>query len=240
MKRIVGISVLVITLLLPATNFAAEDQIGVYVAPKLALALVLMSDVQLAGNGTMPGGTWNARTSGSTAETSFGGALAVGYDFSKRFDIPVRAELEYFLLSNVTAKADKTPDGATAAVKQQQDYQISTLLVNAYYDIHLNSRFTPYVGLGLGMGFIETKWTGSDKWGNSGNGAPTTVNNVIWGIGGGVGFAVNDTMTVDAGYRLVSLGSVKTKNYSGMDISGGGRTGSLFVNEFMLGLRFTF
>ena len=232
MKRVLGILILFAYLFCPATIFAADDKIGVYVAPKLTLALVMMSDVKLYGAGYGGGVLWEKRASGSESSGAFGGGLAAGYDFSRRFDVPVRAELEYSMFSNTEVKND------TGGATLKQEFAVKTLLVNAYYDFKLHSAFTPYVGLGLGMGTIDTKWSGSGY--GAGGSTESTVNNFVWALGGGVGYAVNETLTLDAGCRWVGLGAVETNTYSGADLVGAGKTGSLNQLEFKFGLRLTF
>jgi len=75
--------------------------------------------------------------------------------------------------------------------------------------------------------------------------------NFAWNIGAGVGFDLTENWTLDAGYRFVGLGSVKTKTgplevggdlFDGtiIDGRGHGKTKNLYQHQFALGLRYTF
>ncbi|MBO4285069.1 MAG: porin family protein [Alphaproteobacteria bacterium] len=77
-----------------------------------------------------------------------------------------------------------------------------SLMVNAYYDINLCSRFTPYVGVGAGIAKLDLR-------GNLGGQAVEKVNtsNFAWQIGAGVSYAATDSMDVDFGYRYVDTGA---------------------------------
>ena len=120
--------VLAASLLLPAGAVAAET--GVYVAPKFAL------NVQhTEGNLSFEG-----QDLGSDSKTGAraGGALAVGYDFAPRFQVPVRAELEYGAYGDVSKTVDM---GGGTAFKGTMGFQ--TLLANVYWDITEWNGFSP-------------------------------------------------------------------------------------------------
>jgi len=120
--------------------------------------------------------------------------------------------------------------------------------VNAYYDFHNDSSFTPYFGGGLGLAFINTdadfgvtnSATPADTWVKS-IGSQTETN-FAWNLGAGVGYAINDMFTVDLGYRFTSLGGAETK--WGKDDVGGdwmqGKTDNVYMHQVALGLRINF
>ena len=256
--------------MLPATSFAADKQTGVYVAPKFVYGLTQMNSpkasVGVEGLGQSSMGV------GSKTDSTFGGSIAIGYDFSKQQGIPLRAELEYAIFSNAKVQksfAGTNGDGGIGTPgtweyneKYKQTYGIQTLFLNAYYDFKTDTIATPYIGAGLGMGFIKTKgefngtWEFDDflgisaldgEWDVSLNAGSKTVTNFAWNIGAGVGFDLAENWTLDAGYRFVSLGSVKTKTgtfeFNGVpidEISGHGKTKNLYQHQFALGLRYTF
>ena len=85
MKKICCAVLVALGLMLP--NAAKAETMGVYVAPKLILSVQhAEGEASFAGNSLGS----DAKSSGEA-----GGALAVGYDFSRKFNIPVRAELEF-------------------------------------------------------------------------------------------------------------------------------------------------
>ena len=132
----------------------------------------------------------------------------------------------------------------------ERDFGIQTLFANTYLDIKNATQFTPYVGFGLGMGFINTKSKvtipGADFSANTGS---KTVSNFAWNVGAGVGIALNQNWTVDAGYRFVGLGSVNSKSKNtemlpeipGLLVHGfNTKTKNLYQHQVALGLRYTF
>lgn len=82
MKKITAF-ILAVLLAVPALAHAANY--GIYVTPKIGGAIQSL-DANLSG---LPG------ISLDNNESSFGGGLAVGYDFNTNYALPLRAELEY-------------------------------------------------------------------------------------------------------------------------------------------------
>ena len=243
MKRIIGLLALVAMLMLPAASFPAGDQVGGYVAPKFVYGFTQIDGVKL--HWSHMGDSGSERV-GSRTDSTFGGSLAVGYDFEKKFGVPLRAELEYAGFSTAEAKRSYTFDDERMTLKQK--FNIQTLFLNAYWDIDTGTQFTPYLGAGIGMGFIKTKGTETgylvsdptDSWANSTS--SKNVTNVAWNIGAGLGYDITDNWTLDVGYRFVGLGSVKTKTYryNDSDSSIYGKTKNLYQHQVSLGARYTF
>jgi len=228
MKRIIGLMLMVSMLMFSSAGSAAAEQIGIYVAPKFVYGLTQMQSVK--GVGTFENEPTFNYPVGSKTDNAFGGSLAIGYDFNKKFNIPIRTELEYAAFSKVEAKKTfglgefigpvASGDPFDEILTRKQSYQIQTLFLNAYYDIYTGTKFTPYVGAGIGMGFIKTKaYSGSvypenpadneSMWFGSKN-----VTNFAWNIGAGLGYDITDNVTIDAGYRFVGLGKIHTKTYT--------------------------
>lgn len=85
----------------------AADQIGVYVTPKFVYGIMGGNKAKAH---SYEAGVSETKNLGSLDDV-VGGALAIGYDFHKRFNVPIRAELEYSAFGD--AKASKswgTPD----------------------------------------------------------------------------------------------------------------------------------
>jgi len=105
---------------------------------------------------------------------------------------------------------------------------------------------TPYVGGGLGVGFIKTevynKSAGPGGDGFDGIYSPFTKTNTnfIWNLGAGLGYDINENWTVDFGYRFVGLGKVKSKTLCDDDGSSGYQKSNLYQHQTALGFRFTF
>ncbi|MCL1824942.1 MAG: outer membrane beta-barrel protein [Betaproteobacteria bacterium] len=227
MKRSVGL--LTLAVLLAAPSLAIADGIGLYIAPKLIDGYARMQDVK----DVSPSGDVNRKWSDN--DSTFGAALTLGYDFHQKFQIPLRADLEYAAFGNVTGKETWRSFGGKFSYKQT--LKIQTLFLNAYYDFRNRSAFTPYAGGGFGLASIkangryETYWSYSDSYG-----AKSTTN-FAWNIGGGVAYKVSEQFSLDLGYRFAGLGKAKTKvDEYGYVL----KTRDVYMSQFLLGARFTF
>jgi opacity protein-like surface antigen len=253
MKKWLGFLVSAAMLVAPPLAGAA-DQIGIYVAPKFVYGLAQMDGTKELATDDTGSGTLRI---GSDTGSTFGGSIAFGYDFEKKFNVPIRAEVEYAAFSQAENKRNVTViDGnQTAYYTSKQTFNIQTLFLNAYWDIPTGTDFAPYVGAGLGAGFITTKGIGSGTLWNNGtfnrswsdSTGYKTVTNFAWNVGAGLGYELTDYATVDLGYRFVGLGSVKTK--TGRDSDGdewdsgdsiSHKTDNLYQHQVALGMRFTF
>jgi opacity protein-like surface antigen len=131
---------------------------------------------------------------------------AIGYNFAD-MGLPVRAEAEYmyhsqFKFNSVNGTA-ATSTGLTSTKIGAQ-----TMFANAYYDITTGTAFTPYVGAGLGVAWVNLKV--------STNNASSTIDgdhdtlNFAWNVGAGVGYALSDNVVIDLGYRYTDFGDSKS------------------------------
>lgn len=225
MKKFIAF-LFVASLMLPGAANAAEY--GVYVTPKIGVA------IQHLKVGIDPD-DFGEHVSGNKAV--FGGGIALGYDFHTRFTLPVRAELEYLYWGR-TSKS-KSWENALGSLHGEGKVGIQSLFVNAYYDFHNSTAFTPYVGAGIGMGFVKTKGQIDVTIPRLGSGwaeASKTETNFAWNIGLGCSYAFTDMISADLSYRYASFGSGKTNTWYGY----GFKSSRNDMHQFMLGLRFTF
>jgi len=219
--------------LLPAAPAVAEP-VGVYIAPRLSAAQVRFNFKYVNDN-------WY--NSGSREKWTYGGALAVGYDFYSQLKFPVRLELEYGGLGDV--EGSKSKSEGNLQWKGKATLGVRTLFVNAYFDWHNASAFTPYASFGLGTSFLDAKSKDADTW----NGTTTyhydygkkTTANTAWNIGLGGALRLSDTVALDLGYRYADLGEARTKT----DPSLWGRgeyykAKKVETHQILLGARFTF
>ncbi len=195
MKKItLSLALLLSTLI--ASNVQAASS-GVYIGAKaggsLLHAKILTDDIDTAG--------------------SFTGGIAVGYDFMPMYDFPVRAELEYLYSSE--AKFDHGYGFDTKI-------SVQTLMANAYYDWHNSTNFVPYLSLGLGLGFTETK----HNWFDLDNESQTGF---AFNVGVGTSYNITQNFALDIGYRLTYLDKV-----------GSDGSGNAYSNSFLAGVRYTF
>lgn len=224
------------------------DKTGIYVTPKFIYGIgTFKGKVTDVAEGTM--------ASKNATESSFGGALAIGYDFSKRLDVPVRVELEYAANSRMDKKMKHSWFEAGYG-EGLEDYKmkidVQSLFLNAYYDFKNSTAFTPYIGAGVGLAFVganvsedgaeDIPGVSNDDW-NYSFGKKTRTN-FAWNVGLGCAYALNDTVSIDLGYRYADFGKAKTKSHSGLDdgkpFTVYGKAQNVAMHQFMLGARFTF
>ena len=139
------------------------------------------------------------------------GALsaALGYIYSPniRFDLNVTYIPEWNISESTTST---TGDAISYSSK------ISTLIstINAYYDFErIANNLTPYVMGGIGLS--RNKIDDMDIFANDNLYFRRYSNNsynFAWKLGAGAAYKVNDRVSIDLGYRFVSLGKVSTKS----------------------------
>ncbi len=162
--------------------------------------------------------------SGSAESNTFGAGLLVGFDFYQQSETPIRTELEYSVRTAFFGENEVSALGHNSEI----EYNIHTVMASAYYDFYNESIVTPYVGGGIGMGFVNGHYQI--------NSISRQIDNTVfaWQAGAGVGIALSDNVTADVGYRYLNLGEVTTEFHGddmNMDVS---------AHEFSIGLRFGF
>lgn len=221
MKKIL----LLLTLLcLLAPAGAHAEQFGLYLTPKLFYGVQNFDMKESVTNGSIG--------LGSHSENVFGAGLAVGYDFGLYSAMPVRAELEYATFTEAKGSASGRTLGLAYNASGKVD--VDTLFLNAYYDFRNETRFTPYLGAGLGMSFVSMK--GSDSGNDYGKHEET---NFAWNVGLGCAYILTEGISLDLGYRYADLGEAKTGSLGVHGVSAL-KTDEVTMHQFMLGARFSF
>jgi len=115
------------------------------------------------------------------------------------------------------------------SVPAKAEIGAKTLLANIYWDLAEYKGFTPYVGAGIGLAFVNTEASvlGFTKDNNK------TV--VAGQIGLGCAYAFNDTFSVDLGYRFLAIGDGEVE-YEGIKLE----SKDIYAHQIMLGVRMTF
>jgi opacity protein-like surface antigen len=189
----------------------------------------------------------------SLSKTSL--ALALGFDFYKDFKVPVRLELEGTLNSRQNIEYGKF-SGSFGSVKpdsfncsnwyitdkpacfddfeSSQNLQTSmfSIFLNGYLDWHNQTRFTPYIGGGVGLTHFNTKVTQDiyihfDQENYTGGTINYSLNNkkfesndsqwvVSWNFTLGFSYQITKTTSIDLSYRFINYGKIKLKpTYNG-------------------------
>jgi opacity protein-like surface antigen len=261
MKKFVATVAALLFTFLGGTAQAAEDvpsgdQLGLYVGGKIGMSNVRMSGRKFGMNAGVEdfGGVIYAVDHqtlgmGDKNETVWGGGLTLGYDFDKRFNTPVRVELDYTIRDKASrsSSADGTwyytmggvPGIENNTVAMKTSVQLQTLMLNAWFDIPTGTAFKPYLGGGIGWAFIDFSASSIE------NGDPSTMvstgtkssTNFAWSLGGGLGYDITQNWTVDLGYRYINAGDVKEPFEGGYFYS---KIGRIEAHDVMLGIRYTF
>lgn len=226
--RLMVLAALVALVLAPAASALAEG--AFYLTPKLGY-----SSLKAKSSGSITNGrdTVSFNASNSDGQAFFG--LAFGYDFKKSsIDLPVRAEVEYAY----RGEKDVFNRNVAGKYKDKLEVGVQSVFANVYYDIHNSSPVTPYIGLGLGVAVFSIDYSG--RYDNLGVEAKASGNEAdfAWNVGAGAAYEINDTISLDLGYRYADFGKVEygASQYgvkSSQDVKAE-------AHEVMLGLRFSF
>ncbi|MGJ3522700.1 outer membrane protein [Nitratidesulfovibrio sp. D1] len=258
MKRLLVLFLLVGILGVAPAHAAENEQVGLYVGGKLGMSIERFDNARFGLKGGSesfppPYGdlSWNHQSFGlgDFQDSVPAGGLTLGYDFDKRFNMPVRVELDYTLRGKAsdTNQQNDLPWQYTSpvygdftgptSVRMKNSLRLQTLMLNAWWDIDTGTAFTPYIGGGLGCAFGELKSTATDVEGNEDTNASDNFANFAWSLGGGLGYAVTEHWTVDLGYRYINAGDHE------MEYDNGGnyvKIDRIDAHDIMLSLRYTF
>jgi opacity protein-like surface antigen len=183
---------------------------------------------------------------GSNVDNQWSAGLGIGRYFGNN----VRGDItwDYRFESDVKGSV---PVGATFTGERTFGLRSNVVLANIYYDFDLRSRFTPYIGLGIGFAYNETTGgTIPDGCGACAFSDVTIAGGSKWSAAGalmtGFSLAMRDRLHLDAGYRYLYLGDVKTGTISGTLVGPPAATATdgelhardLFAHEFRVGLRY--
>ena len=127
------------------------------------------------------------------------------------------------------------------------ELSVYSAMVNVYYDIDTGTKFTPYVGGGIGYAHLKnkTKVAGVSDFGDISSSSSESENNFAWNLGAGVAYALNDKISIDAGYRYTDYGNVKesvSQSVKGLTKGALNVDGKYDVtsHEFLIGARYAF
>jgi opacity protein-like surface antigen len=127
--------------------------------------------------------------SGGKDDEAFVGGGGIGYQFNDMLRMDLTADF---------AGKYKIAPGA--------EISTTTLLGNAYLDFANDTMFTPYVGAGVGYGWVNGSGGAKDKDG------------LALGLAAGVGVDLTTNLTVDVGYRFrdIMVSGADTKEHQAM------------------------
>lgn len=228
MKKILAVLVLCFFFALPAQ----AEVSGVYVGLKALDSIVNTGQFSKEG--------FSGTGLGQYGKNTFGGGIFVGYDFYPQQQVPLRAELEYSLRNNAEESWSKNMDDDRGKVTHRWNAQ--TLFANVYYDFHNSTAFTPYIGAGIGLAFVNTELRAKDMNTKESDSINKMSTSFAWNAGLGLAYAFNENFSADLAYRFVSFGYTSLeKDLSDEDgIDKMEISSTPYANEFSLALRYTF
>lgn len=175
-------------------------------------------------------GVSGAATGATDYGFSSGGYVMLGYrpDWMDSGATGMRVELEggYHALG-----LDSVRVGAVTNPNPKGDVSLTTLMANAYYDIHTGTPFTPYIGGGIGGAMV--KFPSGNGFGNTDSTDTTFAYQFMAGVSYAPDFMPNSEFF--AGYRFLGASSPE------YDTAGGRLSlDSLETHNIEGGFRFNF
>jgi opacity protein-like surface antigen len=224
---------MVVAILISAGEAFALDTLlsPLYIAGKIGVSAMSASDIaNTSGNGTGP-----SLTKTDSHDTVVPVGVAIGYNWRKH-GVSLRAEFEYLNRGNFgyTSTPLFTSPGNQIGLTSKIGSQ--TLFANVFYDFHNTTRFTPFVGGGIGAAINKSTMT------LSAIGLPvstfeTTDTKFAWNIGAGVAVPITEILLLELSYRYTDLGGAVWSTNTGIfELT----TNSLRANEFLFAARLQF
>lgn len=179
-------------------------------------------------------------------DDQWSGGLGVGYYFSRsvRADLTWDHRFETDVTGSVAAGTVNFPGNQRFGLKSD------VFLANLYYDFDNRSRFTPYIGMGIG--FTVNKTTGGTVVDpcavpcfTDGRIAGDSHRHIAGALMTGFSYNVRDRLHFDAGYRFLYLGEARTGLITGTPVGPPAppvtdpdpRVTDIYAHEFRVGLR---
>ncbi len=244
MKKIL-ISAAVISALSLTANAQSNNKSGVYVSGKIGTSIMQMSGQRLDYLDRFDPTENSSLHLGKKNKGVFSGGVAVGYDFFQDSGIPVRAEIDLTIRGK--AKTNKHV-GSSYLLNTPEHYyagnnlELTTLMLNGYYDFHNSTSFTPYISAGLGYARVKFDTKASAHQTNPLSYENFSMskhsNKFAWSLGAGVQYAMTDDLSLDLGYRFVDAGKFKmgTHDHTGSFNS----RSKVRSNDIYLGITYRF
>jgi opacity protein-like surface antigen len=209
----------------------AAEKTGFYAGIKAGTAFMSADDISNTTNTAAPA----AVNKDSEDNAVFALGASVGYDWTTK-GAPVRTELEYAYRHDFSYDANPTFIGAAIPTSTKSEMTSHTVMVNAYYDFKTKTKFTPYLGGGIGVSWNNTDTDGTVIATGVSQNYSETKANFAWNLTAGVGYQLTDAITLDANYRYVDLGKAVWGNPATAELT----SDDLTAHEVYLGLRYAF
>jgi opacity protein-like surface antigen len=199
------------------------------------------------------------------SHTSIESTRSWGVGIGRYFSSNIRGDLTFDWRGEAGIKGSVLDPAATVRGERQFGVKNMVALANLYYDFDTRSRFTPYIGVGLGFarnttsaGGVSILSTPADNCDPGFAGGPThtcsatfagaTKTNAAGALMAGFSAKLHDRLHLDAGYRFLYLGGARTGDIvvTNTEIATGTATTTngvdpivhdLHAHEFRVGIR---
>jgi opacity protein-like surface antigen len=187
------------------------------------------------------------------------GGIGIGYALSPFFRIDVTGEYrgkasfsgsDIYLFNDVDPEeVDPEPNWVERVDNYTGFKSEWTFLANAYWDVGNFHGIVPFLGLGAGFsrntisGFMDVDPTSGDWFGPSvAFGDTASTWSFAWAAYAGVGYQVNERLTLEFAYRFISLGDAKSGDLytyeGGNEIDNPMHFQNLTSHDFKVGFRY--
>lgn len=158
--------------------------------------------------------------------------LAIGYEFNDYFRADISAEYRMRTRYHGVDRTDSTSDPAAVwdgTNTYTADKSEFLIMANGFLDMGTYYGITPYVGAGVGATYTMISNFVDTGYANIAAGPDAGVTNSLgyadhdaewafaWALHAGLGYEVNDRVTLDFGYRYLHLGDASTTDIIAFD-----------------------
>ncbi|MEK6670495.1 MAG: outer membrane beta-barrel protein [Nitrospirota bacterium] len=222
---------MVVAILISAGEaFALDTALSpLYISGKIGVSAMSANDIAKTSGTAFP------LTKPDAHDTVVPVGVAIGYNWRKH-GVSLRTEFEYLTRANfgynsTPVLASPAQIGMTSKIGSQ------TLFANVFYDFHNATRFTPFVGGGIGVAINKSTMTLNAIPSSVFETFKTTDTKFAWNIGAGVAVPITEILLLELSYRYTDLGgAVWSTNTGAFELT----TNSLRANEFLFAARLQF
>lgn len=164
---------------------------------------------------------------------------ALGYDWSS-LGLNLRTELEYMYYDGPKYNAGNGTAGNKDSMSA--DIDVQTLMLNVFYDFDTGTAWTPYIGAGAGVSFINADLSfDAADWRNgvvnAGDGNADAID-FTWMVALGLAYEIDANWALDLSGRYNAFGDTDTYSNDADDVRF--KAKDLETFETQMGLRYTF
>lgn len=223
---------------------AATSNSGLYLSGKIGDSIVNFHNSKLAV--FKPPSDNKAYPDKNENDAVFSGSIALGYDFSEKFNVPIRSELELSMREKAETQYNiYFPEAPSTTSKVKNNARLNTLMLNTYYDFKNQTSFTPYISVGIGLAradynrILLTTVNDPNKPIDFKLSKTDTINNFAWTLGLGSQYSINENLALDLSYRYLDAGKYQiTEEY--VDNDRNKTETNIRTHDIMFGLVYRF